>query len=128
MHLSYLSLFTALLGAASAKKCINQTVPISIVARNAVFGNVVTPQTNIDATNFTLHLSQQGHNFTNEALTGYHTIKKTYEISTQFCTPDNPTSTAPVLQILTHGISFDKTYWDMSFNNFQQSYVNNAVD
>ena len=128
MHFLYLSFLAALVSSVSARKCINQTVPVTISARDAVFGRVATPHTNIDATNFTLHLSRQGHNFTNEGLTGYHTVSKTYHISTQFCKPDHASAKDPAVQILTHGIGFDKTYWDLSYHNFQQSYVKDAVD
>lgn len=127
MRVSVVSIFAALLCAASAKKCVNQTIPVSIASRNAVFGNIVNPQTNLQATNLSLVLAQQGHNATAEGLTGYRTISKTYHISTRFCTPDYPTEKNPAVQILTHGIGFDKTYWDLSYDNFRQSYINTAV-
>jgi hypothetical protein len=33
-----------------------------------------------------------------------------------------------VIQILTHGICFDRSYWDLVFNNYNYSYVEIAVD
>lgn len=49
-----------------------------------------------------------------------------YNISATICHPDKgPSST---LQILTHGIGFDRSYWDFSFNNYNYSYVKQAVD
>ena len=32
------------------------------------------------------------------------------------------------MQILTHGLGADQTYWDLSYNDHNQSYVNVAVD
>ncbi|KAF2099967.1 hypothetical protein NA57DRAFT_38322 [Rhizodiscina lignyota] len=128
MRVSYVSIVAALLSVVSAKICTNQSVPIHITSRNGLFGHVAVPETNRDATNFTLSLGRQGHNFTNEGLAGYHTISKTYHIMTQYCTPDHPTKKDPAIQILTHGIGFDRTYWDTSYHDFQQSYVNVAVD
>lgn len=132
MKLQLPLVLSALLSLAAAKKCINQTVEVEISARNGVFGKVMVPQTNLEVTNLTLRLARQGHNFTNEGLTGYDTVSGTYRISTQYCVPDKEPSygygKTPVLQILTHGIGFDKTYWDLSFDGFSQSYVNNAVD
>jgi hypothetical protein len=59
----------ALVGAASARNCRNITVPVQISARNAVF-NAPRPDTAIDAINFGLNLVRNGHNYTNETLTG----------------------------------------------------------
>ena len=70
--MAFLTLFTCLaltISAASARKCQNITVPVSISARNGIF-NLEAPASNIDATNFILNETQQGHNFTQELLTG----------------------------------------------------------
>lgn len=107
----YTSTVTALaLFAASVagKKCINQTVPVHISARQAVFDTPI-PQTNLEVTDFILNMTQQGRNYTNLALKGYNTTTGTYNISTQFCRPDSENGTHPTVQVLTHGIGFDKT-------------------
>ena len=99
-----------LYGFAAAKTCINMTVPVTISARTAVF-NIAVPQTNLDATTFNQNQTQQGRNFTETALSGYATTAGTYDISAQFCMPSSVrnTKTKPTVQILTHGIGFDKT-------------------
>lgn len=49
-----------------------------------------------------------------------------YNIAATICHPDKgPSST---LQILTHGIGFDRSYWDFSYNNYNYSYVSQATD
>ena len=95
---------------AAAKFCTNLTVPVTISARTGVF-NISVPQTNSDATAFIQNQTQQGRNFTQTALAGYATTASTYDISAQFCTPDDidTLKTLPTLQVLTHGIGFDKT-------------------
>lgn len=63
---------TAVLGLAavsSARHCQNITVEVPVDSRNAVF-NLTAPATNIDVTNFVLDLTQNGHNLTNQVLTG----------------------------------------------------------
>lgn len=99
-----------LAGSAAAKTCINMTVPVTISARTGVF-NIALPETNLDATTFIQNQTQQGRNFTETALSGYATTAGTYNISAQFCMPSsmNTTTTKPTVQILTHGIGFDKT-------------------
>ena len=100
---------TVLAASVAAKSCVNMTVPVTIAARTGVF-NIAVPQTNLDATTFASNITQQGRNFTETALLGYATTAGTYHISTQFCMPsDMDMKTKPTLQILTHGIGFDKT-------------------
>ena len=93
---------------AAAKSCTNITVPVTVSARTGMF-NIAVPQTNLDATTFIQNVTQQGRNFTDIALTGYKTTSGTYNISAQFCVPSADTSTNPTVQVLTHGIGFDKT-------------------
>ncbi len=95
-------------GSAVAKQCTNMTVAVEISARNAIF-NIDIPQTNLDATNFIQNLTRQGQNFSEDALSGYATTSGTYNISTQFCVPSATNVTNPTVQVLTHGIGFDKT-------------------
>lgn len=98
-----------LAGLAAAKVCTNVTVPVNIDARQGVF-NVPTLQSNLDATTFALNFTRQGTNFTNVALTGYQTLQFSANISAKYCRPDNDNSTNPTVQVLAHGIGFDKRY------------------
>ena len=93
--------------AAIAKQCINQTVPVTISARQGVF-DIDIPENSLDATTFAQNATTQGRNFTELVLTGYQTVSGTYNISTQFCSPDYAPAN-PTVQVLTHGIGFDKT-------------------
>ncbi|EME49515.1 hypothetical protein DOTSEDRAFT_68325 [Dothistroma septosporum NZE10] len=116
-----------IIGAASAKKCQNITVPVTISARNAKFDQTkLTPHNNIDVTNFVLDNTQQGHNNTMQELIGYQTVTGSYKLATTYCAPDH--GAPDVVQLLTHGIGFDRSYWDIPFNNFNYSYTNEAVD
>lgn len=108
MFLLPLTVLSALATSAAAKVCTNQTVSVAVSARTAIF-NVQAPTTNLDVQAFIQNLAKQGSNFTQLALTGYQTTSKTYELSTQFCKPDNAASTNPTVQVLTHGIGFDHT-------------------
>ena len=106
---TYKALALALLaGLAAAKICTNMTVPVDISARTAVY-DIATLQTNIDATTFIQNLTRQGQNFSEIVLSGYATTSGIYNISTQFCAPSASNVTDPTVQILTHGIGFDKT-------------------
>jgi pimeloyl-ACP methyl ester carboxylesterase len=53
-------------------------------------------------------------------------VSGTYEISATLCTPDCGPGTT--VQLLTHGVTLDKSYWDVPFDNYNYSYVSTAVD
>ena len=53
-----LALF-ALITAASARKCTNITVPVSLTSQNAVF-TIEAPLTGIDVTSLAINLARQG--------------------------------------------------------------------
>ncbi|KAK3072373.1 hypothetical protein LTR53_006951 [Teratosphaeriaceae sp. CCFEE 6253] len=115
----------ALASIATARNCQNITVEVDVAARNGVF-NQTTPVTNIDVTNFMLNLVQAGKNYTAAVLQGYATVSGKYKIAATYCEPDHGNPKA--VQLLTHGIGFDRSYWDLSFNNYNYSYVCEAVD
>ncbi|KAF2237155.1 hypothetical protein EV356DRAFT_442255 [Viridothelium virens] len=123
--MSLLTLLALTLGTTTARKCQNITVPIDISARVGIF-NIQAPASDIDTTNFFLNDTQQGHNFTQEILEGYRTISGKYNLAATYCAPDS--GHGKVAQVLTHGIGFDRSYWDLSYNNYNYSYVETAVD
>ncbi|KAK5703538.1 hypothetical protein LTR17_022017 [Elasticomyces elasticus] len=90
---------TVLVGTASARQCQNITVEVTVSARNGIF-NQTTPATNIDVTNFILNFTQPGMNYSATLING----------------------------VLTHGLGFDRSYWDLPYNNYNYSYVKEAVD
>ncbi|KAF2088260.1 hypothetical protein K490DRAFT_73212 [Saccharata proteae CBS 121410] len=110
----------------AGKTCLNQTVPVTISSRNAVF-DVDIPHNNLDVVTFTLNSTRQSFNFTGDVLTGYNTVSGTYNMSTKFCYDANMKNQNPTLQILTHGIGFDKAYWDLPYNAYNYSYINSAL-
>lgn len=56
----------------------------------------------------------------------YATIEKTYTVAATYCEPDAGPSKS--VQLLTHGIGFDRTYWDLSMYNYNYSYAAVAND
>ncbi|KAJ5307011.1 hypothetical protein N7508_006026 [Penicillium antarcticum] len=127
MHVSTIGLMAITAGVATAKTCLDMIVQVPVTAHNGVFDKISTPQTNLDATAFALHASTQGANVTADALSGYATVSGIYDISAQYCMPDNSGDSAHVLQILTHGMGFDKSYWDLPYENHNYSYVDHAL-
>jgi hypothetical protein len=114
----------ALAGLASARQCSNFLIPTTIASRQGQFREVPV-EGNLDVNAFATRFNEFQKNYTAELLEGYQTLTGTYNISAQYCVPDNGSS--GTIQVLTHGIGFDKTYWDLEYNNYNYSYVNVAL-
>ncbi|KAK3179138.1 hypothetical protein K4F52_009384 [Lecanicillium sp. MT-2017a] len=109
----------------SGKKCSHLNVPVNVKARTGVFDYTPTND-EIDTTNFFLEFTKAGANYTDELLTGYDTIEKQYKLAATYCTPAS--GPGDTIQILTHGVGFDRSYWDYPFNNYNYSYVDRAIE
>lgn len=59
------------------------------------------------------------------------TLTKVFNISAEYCIPNNPGPKASTLQILSHGIGFNRSYWDFYLpkkpNDTQYSYIHSAM-
>jgi len=67
----------------------------------------IPSESNLDTGAFALAFGQQGRNYSDTQLEGFQTLTGNYSISAKFCHPDN--GTGSTIQLLTHGIGFDKT-------------------
>ncbi|RYF10420.1 MAG: hypothetical protein EOO77_21590, partial [Oxalobacteraceae bacterium] len=103
----------AFISSAAAMHCTNLTVPVELSARNGVF-DVKAPQNDIEVTDFILNNSQQGSNYTAKVLKEYKTVSGHYELAATYCVPSKDEKPKTV-QLLTHGIGFDRSYWDVPF-------------
>jgi pimeloyl-ACP methyl ester carboxylesterase len=58
-------------------------------------------------------------------------LTRTFNISGEYCTPAKPGPKASTLHILTHGIGFNRSYWDLYLpakpKDAQYSYINSAT-
>lgn len=56
----------------------------------------------------------------------YNTIAGTFQIAATYCEPSS--GTPNTVQIMTHGVGFDRSYWNLPFNDFKYSYTKVAVE
>jgi pimeloyl-ACP methyl ester carboxylesterase len=56
---------------------------------------------------------------------GKHTVSGTYSISSKLCFPTSASPNSSLIQILTHGVGFDKSYW--GFFSSEYSYQDAAA-
>ncbi|KAM4057221.1 alpha/beta hydrolase family protein [Hirsutella rhossiliensis] len=119
------ALLLGLATAVAAKNCVDLKIPLYLRSRNGVF-DMATPKTEIEVTNFILDYARNGRNYTNAVTTGFKTIKGNYKLAATYCEPD--WGARDTLQIVTHGIGFDRSYWDFPYKSYNYSYVNRALD
>ncbi len=86
---------------------ISNPRPVNINALNGVF-NLPSIESNLDAVAFAQLINNIKGNFAEELLTGNQNVSGLYGISAVYCQPDHPCA-EPTVQLLTHGIGFDKT-------------------
>lgn len=53
-------------------------------------------------------------------------VSGNYELAATYCEPDH--GPGEFVQVMTHGIGFDRSYFDLPLNNYNYSYVARAVD
>ncbi|KAF1947316.1 alpha/beta-hydrolase [Clathrospora elynae] len=114
-----------LAGFSAARQCSNFLIPVDISSRQGQFRKVPV-EGNLDVGAFATRFNEFQKNYTATLLEGYQTLVGSYNISAQYCRPDSGSKNK--IQILTHGIGFDKTYWDLDYDNYKYSYVNVALN
>ncbi|KAH7194145.1 Alpha/beta hydrolase family-domain-containing protein [Fusarium oxysporum] len=104
------------------KNCVQLQIPVTASANNTRY-NSVKVESNIDLVDFVWDTSTWSHaNRSTEVLP----VRGTYSISAQLCIPANGKK-SHVLQIATHGLGFDKRYWDPELKPEEYSYVDAAL-
>lgn len=89
--------------------CVSGIVPVEASAMNLKF-NYEAPKNQSQVTETFLQYVTQGSTFMKQIMGGMQSVNGTYQIGATLCTPGNNTKPAGV-QILTHGVGFDRTYW-----------------
>ncbi|KAI1377640.1 Alpha/Beta hydrolase protein [Hypoxylon crocopeplum] len=120
-------LLAGLAGVATARNCKNLTVSLSLSALNTNFA-LQAPANDIDVTDFVLNLAQPGMNYSQEVLSTsnqFIPVSGNYTIGATWCVPQ--WGPGKVLQVLTHGIAFDRRYWDFAAQGHKYSYVDAAL-
>ncbi|KAG6021740.1 hypothetical protein E4U41_002418 [Claviceps citrina] len=125
MRLRSLLLFSVHAALSRASKCWNITIPISISARNGDFG-LDPPSKEFDVTALFLRLSQPESNATAQYFRDYKSVSGEYTLAATYCEADAPCA-RDAIQILTHGIGFDRSYWDYPYQKYNYSYVRQAL-
>ena len=107
-----------------SRNCVQLKLPVQITAHNAIY-DLVNVTDDVTAADFTVTFGT--HNDNPYKILKNITISETYNIGAQLCTPTNGAK-KDILQIATHGLGFDKRYWDVTIDPKQYSWVENVLD
>ncbi|KXX73987.1 hypothetical protein MMYC01_209023 [Madurella mycetomatis] len=112
--------------AATTKRCVQLEVPVPIVATNHHY---IMPRVdnNIDAVNWAINVTTWSTPVAAERVTGPVLVDSTFNINAQLCVPSRKGTKAEILQIATHGLGFDKRYWDVEIRPDEYSYLDAAI-
>ncbi|KAM3562570.1 hypothetical protein ARSEF4850_002706 [Beauveria asiatica] len=110
----------------NGKDCHDILVPVTVDTTLKSFDYTPTDQ-EIDTTNFFLEFTRHGGDFMTRIIKSNDShIHKDYTLAATICHP--PSGPSSTLQILTHGVGFDRSYWDYPFASYNYSYVARALD
>ncbi|KIW65399.1 hypothetical protein PV04_07662 [Phialophora macrospora] len=111
--------------AQSSRPCVQLQVPVEVTANNSDYA-IPRVDSNIDAVDLVLDTSTRSRQDMAAPLPGVLPIKQTFSISAQLCVPQGG-SKSDILQVATHGLGFDKRYWDVELHRENYSYVDAAL-
>ncbi|KAK3117589.1 hypothetical protein LTR53_000914 [Teratosphaeriaceae sp. CCFEE 6253] len=119
--------FVALLGAATAYRCESffTNVTVTTLSYQPAFPPF---ENHYQSVTFLNNLAVRNSSKTVSPFKGAVNITETFSISADYCTPARPRHTSPVdVQVLTHGLGFDKSYWDFGGASSQYNYIRTAT-
>ena len=103
--------------------CVSGTIPVKASVTQNTY-DYSLPENQTVVTETFLDYITPGQNFLDGITTGSQDVSGTYKISATLCTPKDNTTPNGV-QLLTHGIGFDRYYWDFTSD---YSYVDRAAE
>ncbi|KAI4727478.1 alpha/beta-hydrolase [Aureobasidium sp. EXF-10728] len=103
--------------------CVSGNVAVQATAQNVNFTFNV-PANESEVTNTFIELISAGSTFSKSIMGGMQSVSGNYTIASTLCMPANGTMPSSV-QLLTHGIGFDRYYWDFAPG---YSYVDAAIE
>ncbi|KAK1757317.1 hypothetical protein QBC47DRAFT_339872 [Echria macrotheca] len=105
----------------SPRSCVQLEIPVSV---DTVTTKWLQPRvdSSIDAVDWMSYMTTWTSPKGDAAILGNITVKQTFKINGQLCVPPKGAK-SDILQLATHGVGFDKRYWDAEVKPQEYSYV-----
>ncbi|KAH8803052.1 Alpha/Beta hydrolase protein [Xylogone sp. PMI_703] len=107
------------------KQCRDYVLPVTITSSNFVWA-LPPLQDDFDITSFTTDLTRWDSSQTFAPITTPAEVTADYKIGGTFCTPR--TGGSGTVLLASHGLGFDRSYWDPEFEPEKYSFVDYAVE
>jgi len=104
--------------------CVSGTIAVPANTTRNIKFNYQLPQNQTQLTETFVEYVTSGSPFSQEVMGGKQSVAGVYSIGATLCTPANNTAPQRV-QLLTHGVGFDRYYWDFAPG---YSYVDAVVE
>ncbi|GAB7338761.1 hypothetical protein MBLNU457_5470t1 [Dothideomycetes sp. NU457] len=93
--------------------CVSGMIPVQASTSKNLQFNYQVPQNESQLTETWVEYITAGSPFMQQIMNGTQTVSGTYDIAATYCIPpSNPKPSS--VQLLTHGIGFDRYYWDFA--------------
>ncbi|KAF2168635.1 hypothetical protein M409DRAFT_65522 [Zasmidium cellare ATCC 36951] len=103
--------------------CVSGIVSVTTATTKNLELHLPSPLNQSQVTQIILDFATSGSTYIQSISTGTQNVTGTYEIGATLCVPINRTSNH-LVQFLTHGLGFDRSYWDFASG---YSYVDAAL-
>ena len=136
MQLTNLLLSLTTAGLVAGQTCTNITIPVRVNTTQPRINNLTAPlpANNTQVTEFVQQYLQQPQPQSAYFINGTYQNAAQYNITATYCVPATGLNQSKPLQILIHGIGFDKSYWNFSQSTSYQrraataGYATLAID
>jgi pimeloyl-ACP methyl ester carboxylesterase len=98
--------------APSAKFCTTYSIPITTTSNNWIWGYPLFID-NFDVANFISDVEARVSAPDFHPVIGRANVTASYSIGATFCTPKAPSDKSKTVLLATHGVGFDRSYWDL---------------
>lgn len=109
-----------------AKSCQDYKIPVTVTSENLVFGPRFAD--NFDLVDFVTDLNSRTASTKFNPFTGRENQTGSYTISATFCSPrDDDAPKKDTILLLSHGVNFDRSYWNPGIHPEKYSFVDFAI-
>lgn len=108
----------------STKTCTELKIPLTVTSENWIWA-LPKFSNNYDVADFISNVESRtaGRDFV--PVSGLVNQTASYTIAATICTPKGPSNKN--LLLATHGLNFDRSYWDLRINPDKYSFVDHAI-
>lgn len=112
-----------------SRKCQDYNIPLDITSTVNETTSAFPPfKSNLDVVNFVFNLARRDTKTAFVPLSmSQKNVTTSYNIAGTFCTPAYHAGNQSTVILATHGLGFDRRYWDIRKNAADYSFVDSAI-